>query len=318
MIGRATRWLALGLVLAGLLSLFWPWQTLTPLPADLARTILVELRLPRTVLALLIGATLGATGAALQGLFANPLASPDIVGASGGAALGAILVGYGLGLMAPLVFMTGGMAGAGGALCLLLLLGGRGSTPTLLLAGVAITALTGALSTLALALAPSPFAFYDIYGWLMGSLVDRSLDQLMWSAPPMVAAILIAVHAARALDALSLGEDVAAAMGHRPRDLRRRLIVACGLGIGAAVSVSGAIGFIGLIAPVLARGLMGGLPGRAVVPAAMIGAILLSLADLAVRFAPAGRVLPVGVVTALVGVPFFLWLVAHRHAGDRA
>jgi iron complex transport system permease protein len=134
----------------------------------------------------------------------------------------------------------------------------------------------------------------------------------------MVAAILIAVHAARALDALSLGEDVAAAMGHRPRDLRRRLIVAGGLGIGAAVSVSGAIGFIGLIAPVLARGLTGGLPGRAVVPAAMIGAILLSLADLAVRFAPAGRVLPVGVVTALVGVPFFLWLVAHRHAGDRA
>lgn len=314
---RATAWLALGLIFAALLSLFWPWQALAALPDDLARAILIELRLPRTLLALLIGATLAATGAALQGLFANPLASPDIVGASGGAALGAILVGYGLGLMAPLAFMAGGMAGAGAALWLLLLLGGRGSTATLLLAGIAITALTGALSTLALALAPSPFAFYDIHSWLMGSLVDRSLDQLMWSAPPMAAAVLLAARAAPALDALTLGEDVAAAMGHRPRDLRRRLIVASGLGIGAAVSVSGAIGFIGLVAPVLARGLTGGLPGRAVVPAAMIGAILLALADLAVRFAPAGRVLPVGVVTALVGVPFFLWLVARRHAGDR-
>lgn len=317
MTGRAIVWLALGLVLAGFLSLFWPWQGLMALPDDLARAILVELRLPRTLLALLIGATLGATGAALQGLFANPLASPDIIGASGGATLGAILVGYGLGLMGPLAFMAGGMAGAGLALGLLLLLAGRGSTATLLLAGVAITALTGALSTLALALAPSPFAFYDIHAWLMGSLVDRSLDQLMWCAPPMVAAILIAAHAAPALDALTLGEDVAAAMGHRPCLLRRRLIVAGGLGVGAAVSVGGAIGFIGLVAPVLARGLTGGLPGRAVMPAAMIGAILLLLADLAVRFAPAGRILPVGVVTALVGVPFFLWLVARRHAGDR-
>jgi iron complex transport system permease protein len=274
--------------------------------------VLVELRLPRALLALTYGAMLGASGAAVQALFANPLASPDLTGTTSGAALGAVLTAYIFGFSAPLALSIGSVLGALTALGLLLgLAGPRAETATLLLAGLAISALAGALTTLALALAPSPFAFYDAYEWLMGSLVDRSLSQSLFAAVPALAAIIFLLRSAWALDSLSLGEDVAQSFGHDVTRLRRRIVCLTAVGVGACVAICGAIGFIGLVAPIFARRLTGGHPGRAILPAALLGAILLLAADLAVRGAPLGRSLPIGVLTALLGAPFFLWLVAH-------
>lgn len=295
-------------------ALLLPWASLAALfdaDPDLGWTILAELRLPRAALALVYGAMLGGAGAAIQALFANPLASPDLTGTTSGAALGAVVTAYLIGASGALAMSVGAVAGAGLSLALLLgLAGRRADTATLLLAGLAISALAGALTTLALALAPSPFAFYDAYAWLMGSLVDRSLPQLTFAAIPAGGAILWLARLAPALDRLALGEEVAESMGHRLGRLRLQVVSLSALGVGACVAVCGAIGFIGLIAPVFARRLSGGHPGRAILPAAMIGALLLGLADLASRLAPLGRSLPVGVLTALIGAPFFLWLVA--------
>lgn len=278
----------------------------------LGLAILLELRLPRALLALVYGAMLGASGAAIQAMFANPLASPDLTGTTSGAALGAVVTVYLLGVSGPLALSIGSVAGALGALALLLALAGpRAETATLLLAGLAISALAGALTTLALALAPSPFAFYDAYDWLLGSLVDRSLAQAAFAAVPALLAIGLLARLRRPLDSLTLGEEVAQSLGHDVGRLRTEVVCLTAFGVGACVAICGAIGFIGLIGPIFARRLTGGHPGRAILPAALIGALLLLAADLLVRLAPLGRTLPIGVVTALLGAPFFLWLVAH-------
>jgi iron complex transport system permease protein len=308
--------LLLGLLLAAFAaSLFLPWSILSGLlvgDPNLAFAILIELRLPRAALALVYGATLGAAGAAIQALFANPLASPDLTGSTSGAALGAVVTAYLIGLSGPIAMSLGAVAGALGALILLIALAGpRSETATLLLAGLAISALAGALTTLALALAPSPFAFYDAYDWLMGSLVDRSLGQLAFAGIPAVLTILLLLRLSGPLDSLALGEEVAQSLGHDLLRLRLQIICLTALGVGACVAICGAIGFIGLVAPIFARRLTRGHPGRAILPAALIGAILLLAADLVTRAAPFGRTIPIGIVTALLGAPFFLWLVAH-------
>ncbi|MFN3388205.1 MAG: FecCD family ABC transporter permease [Allosphingosinicella sp.] len=308
---------ALGLALLALfaLSLAVPWGPLGALLAqqpDLGLAVLQELRLPRTLLALVYGATLGAAGAAIQALFANPLASPDLTGTTSGAALGAVVTAYLFGFSAPITLSLGAVAGALGALGLLLALAGpKAETATLLLCGLAISALAGALTTLALALAPSPFAFYDAYDWLMGSLVDRSLAQAAFAGLPALIVVALLLRLRVPLDALTLGEAVAQSLGHDMGRLRLQVICLTALGVGACVAICGAIGFIGLVAPIFARRLTGGHPGRAILAAALIGAILLLAADLVVRTAPLGRTLPIGVVTALLGAPFFLWMVAH-------
>jgi iron complex transport system permease protein len=307
--------LALAAALGFTLSLAVPWAPVASLLGEdrpLAFALLWELRLPRAALALTYGAMLGASGAAIQGLFANPLASPDLTGTTSGAALGAVVTAYLFGFPAPLALACGAVGGALGALLLLLALAGpRAESATLLLAGLAISALGGALTTLALALAPSPFAFYDAYEWLMGSLVDRSLEQAAFAAVPALAAIALLLRLRRPLDSLTLGEEVAQSFGHDVRRLRVEIVCLTAFGVGACVAICGAIGFVGLVAPIFARRLSGGHPGRAIVPAALIGALLLLAADLVVRTAPLGRTLPIGVVTALLGAPFFLWLVAH-------
>ena len=291
--------------------LLWPLAPLQ-IDAELGRTLLVELRLPRTLIVLGYGAALGISGAALQALFANPLASPDISGASSGAALGAVLGGYWLGFSQPLALAACGAAGAAAAMVMLLLLAGRrADSATLLLAGLAISLAAGAATSLALALAPSPFAFYDAFDWLMGSVVDRSLGQAFAALVPAIVACGLLLRRARALDLIALGEDVAASLGHRPRRLAREIVGLSAVAVGAFVAVAGAIGFVGLVAPVLARRLTRGHPGRAMLPAALIGAILLTLADLAVRAIPLDRPLPIGVLTALFGTPLFLYLIVN-------
>lgn len=305
--------LILGLIVAAAAHLLLPLTPLREAQAinpDLADLILVQLRLPRTLLAFGYGAVLGLSGAALQAIFANPLASPDISGASSGAALGAVVGGYWLEFTQPLALAACGAAGAIGTLVLLMALAGRrADTATLLLAGLAISLAAGALTSLALALAPSPFAFYDAFDWLMGNFADRSLVQAAAALIPAIIAVALLLRRATALDLLALGEDVAASIGVRPGRLSLEVIALSAIAVGACVSVAGAIGFVGLVAPFLGRHLTRGHPGRAMIPAAAIGAILLALADLAVRSIHLDRPIPVGVITALIGTPLFLWLV---------
>jgi len=320
--GRVAAALALALSAVFAASVLLPFGSLSALFGEdraLATALVVELRLPRALLAFAYGATLGASGAAVQALFANPLASPDLTGTTSGAALGAVMTVYIAGFTAPIALSMGSVLGALAALTLLLSLAGpKAETATLLLAGLAISALAGALTTLALALAPSPFAFYDAYDWLMGSLIDRSLEQAAFAGLPALLTIFALLRLGPALDRLALGEEVAQSMGHDVTRLRRQVICLTALGVGACVAICGAIGFIGLIAPIFARRLTRGHPGRAMAAAALIGALLLILADLVVRLAPLGRTLPIGVVTALIGAPFFLWLVAHMRWTLRA
>ena len=295
---------------AHLLLPLTPLQEAQAIDPALADLILVQLRLPRTLLVLGYGAVLGISGAALQAMFANPLASPDISGASSGAALGAVLGGYWLGFTQPLLLAACGAAGALGTLALLVTLAGRrADTATLLLAGLAISLAAGAATSLALALAPSPFAFYDAYDWLMGNFADRSLAQAAAALIPAMIASALLLLRARALDLTALGEDVAASLGLKPRRLALEVIAFSAIAVGACISVAGAIGFVGLVAPVFGRHLSRGHPGSAMIPAALAGAILLAAADLVVRAIPLDRAIPVGVITALFGTPLFVWLV---------
>ncbi len=305
--------IAVGLFILATAHLLLPWPTLHDLASidpALAQAVLIELRLPRTLLAVGYGAALGISGAALQAIFANPLASPDITGSSSGAALGAVFAAYWLGLSQPLAMAAAGALGAGSALGLLFALAGRRAEPSsLLLAGLAVSLSAGAATSLLLALAPSPFAFYDSFDWLMGNFTDRSLGQAAAALIPAAIASAILIRRRNALDMIVLGEDVTASLGLRPRKLGIEVIAFSAISVGACVSVCGAIGFVGLIAPVLARRITCGHPGKAMVPAGLIGATLLLLADFVSRNIPLDRPIPVGVLTTLAGTPLFVALV---------
>ncbi len=296
-----------GIAALHLLSPFGSLEAARAIDPGLATTLLVELRLPRTLLALGYGATLGIAGAALQALFANPLASPDITGSSSGAAMGAVFASYWLGVSSPLLMALAGALGAGLALVVLLALAGkRTDKVALLLAGLAVSLAAGAATSLLLALAPSPFAFYDAFDWLMGSFTDRSLGQAAAALVPAAIASALLLRRSGALDLMALGDDVLASLGHKPRRLGIEVICLSAIAVGACVSVCGAIGFVGLIAPVIARRLTHGHPGRALVPAGLIGGALVLGADLLVRVIPLDRAIPVGVVTTLIGAPIFI------------
>lgn len=282
-----------------------------PQNASAAHLILVEIRLPRALLAFLIGGVLGLSGAVLQGYLRNPLAEPGLLGVSGGASLGAVIaIHTGAASAFALALPLGGLAGATAATLAVVLLAGAQSSPiTLILAGVAISSLAAALTALALNLAPNPFASVEILYWMMGSLSDRSLEHV-WIAAPLIAlgaALLLSTGAD--LDALTLGEDAAANLGVDLDALRRRIVAGVALGVGAATAISGTIGFVGLVVPHMLRPLTGHEPRRLLLPSLFGGAALVLAADIGVRLvSPAGDI-KLGVVTALIGAPFFLWLV---------
>jgi iron complex transport system permease protein len=278
--------------------------------ADTATMIMMEVRLPRTLLALMIGATLGLAGASLQGYLRNPLADPGVVGVTSAASLGAVLALYtGISMAFPLALPMMGIAGA--LLCALLLQGlaGKGGVLSLVLAGVAVSSLCAALMSLALNLSPNPYAAAEIMFWLMGSVTDRSMDHVAFAAPFIIIGWVVLVLSARALDALSLGEESAASLGVNLVVTRNLVIGGTAISVGAATSVSGGIGFIGLVVPHLLRPLVGHSPSRLLLASALGGAALLLAADILVRVLPTGMELKLGVVTALVGAPFFLWLI---------
>jgi len=274
----------------------------------IAAIILLELRLPRTLLALAVGAILGLAGAALQGYLRNPLAEPSVLGTSNAAALGGVAALYfGFAQMHPAALPLLSIGGALLSLALLFALAGRSESPlTLILAGIAVGTLAVAGTSLALNLSPNPFAAMEIMTWLLGSLENRSF-QHVWIALPCVAiGMAMLLWNGRALDALTLGEDAARALGVDIGRTRLRLLVGTAIGVGGAVAVSGAIGFVGLIVPHLIRPLTDRSPSAILLPSAIGGAALLTLADLGVRIIPTTNELKLGVVTAFLGVPVFL------------
>lgn len=279
-------------------------------PSGLA-LVLQEIRLPRAILGGLVGATLGLAGAAMQGLLRNPLAEPGLIGVSGAAALGAVIVFYsGLAALMPLALPLGGIAGALLAALTIHLLARRDhSVLALILAGIAINSLAGALTALALSLAPSPYAALEVFFWLLGSVADRSFNHVALATPLMLVGWALFVGAGRGLDALSMGEDTAASLGVDLRSLRVRLIFGTALSVGAAVAVTGIIGFVGLVVPHLLRPLVGHQPSRLLLPSALGGAALTLAADTLARMTPTGSEIKLGVLTALLGAPFFFVLL---------
>jgi len=304
--------LALVAVLAFLASLLvGPSGFGIPQGSEAARMILVEIRLPRALLGALIGGALGLSGAVLQGYLRNPLAEPGLLGITGGASLGAVIaIHTGAAAAFALALPAGGLFGAAIAAAAVMLLAGERSGPlTLILAGVAISSLAGALTTLALNLSPNPFASVEMLFWLLGSLTDRSLTHVWLAAPLIIAGSALLMTTGRALDALSLGEEAAQNLGVDLKALRARIVAGTALAVGAATAVAGTIGFVGLVVPHLLRPLVGHEPRRLLPASAFGGAALVLAADVTLRlFSPLSEV-RLGVVTALIGAPFFLWLV---------
>jgi iron complex transport system permease protein len=284
-------------------------EVFSPAP-QVAGLIVTELRLPRTLLACLVGATLGLSGAVLQGFTRNPLAEPGLLGVSAGASLGAVIAIYfGMASLFEFTAPIMGLAGALGASALTFALGRNGGTMALILAGAAVSGLAGALISVALNLAPNPYAAYEIMTWLLGSLSDRSWNHVLLILPFVLVGCTMLLYTARGLDALSLGEIQAQSLGIDLKRLRLLVVLGTALSVGASTSVTGAIGFIGLVAPHLIRPFVGAHPRKILLPAAVLGALLLLLADIATRLIRIGPEIKLGVITSLVGTPFFFWLV---------
>lgn len=285
-------------------------------PASLERIILMEIRAPRTVLAPLVGAAFGLSGAALQGLLRNPLAEPSVLGAPQMAALGAagaIFLGGvpTTALLLPLVAVLFALASV---VAMVIVAGRQTSTATLLIAGLALSSLAAAALSFLLAMAENPFALAEIVYWLMGSIEDRAWSHVLIGAPFMLAGMALLMAARRGLGALALGEEVATSLGIGLGRLRWLIATGTALAIGGAVAVVGAIGFVGLLAPHLVRHAVQHDAGRSLLPSALAGAVLVQAADVIARLIPSTSEIKVGMITALVGVPVFLVLLLRHRA----
>ena len=285
-----------------------PWDAWTA--ADPRSIIIVQLRLPRTVLALLVGAALGLSGAVMQGYLRNPLADPGLFGVSTGAAFGAVLALF-FGYAAQLWLLPGfALIGAGLTMALLAVIAGRsGSLILFTLAGMILTSIFGSLTSLAISLAPTPFVSSQIVTWLLGALTDRSWDDVRIAAPLIALGAGLLFTTGRALDALTLGEQAARSMGVDPVRLQRIVIAGVALTVGASVAAAGQIGFVGLIVPHMVRPFAGHRPSATLLPAALGGALLLTLAEALGRILPTVSELRLGIAMSMLGGPFFLYLL---------
>ena len=281
-----------------------------------AAIILAELRLPRSVLALVIGAGLGAAGAAMQGYLRNPLADPGLFGIAPMAALGAVAsFWFGYSASAWLLPLFA-LVGAGAGMALLALIAGRtGGIALFTLAGLMIASLAGTLTSLAISTAPNAFAMSEIVTWLMGALTDRSWREVWIAAPLTLAGIGCLLMTGRGLDALTLGDAAARSMGMRPAILQAWLIAGIGLTVGSGVAVAGIVGFVGLIVPHLVRPFTDRRPSQLILPSALAGSCLVLVADSAVRILPLMTELRLGIALSLIGAPFFLWLLLRMRRG---
>ncbi len=306
------------LIIAVPLSLLAGRVWIDPFAAQTANAtiILLELRLPRALLALIVGAGLGAAGATMQGYLRNPLADPGLFGIAPGAALGAVLSLW-LGAASVWALPLFALIGAGGAMALLSLIAGRdGGVALFTLAGMMIASLAGALMSLAISLAPTPFAMSEIVTWLMGALADRSWREVWIAAPLILAGLTFLAKTRRSLDALTLGEKAARSLGVETRRLQWLIIAGIGLTVGAGVAVAGIIGFVGLMVPHLVRPFTDRRPSSLLLPSALAGALLLLVADCLCRVMPlAGGELRLGIALSLLGAPFFLHLLLRMRKG---
>ena len=273
--------------------------------------VMREIRLPRALLAVMIGASLGLAGAAMQGYLRNPLAEPGLIGVSASAALGAVLalqtgLAAAFTLALPLSALSAALLSVG---LILALAGPRGSSLTLILAGIAISALASALTSLVLNLSPNPFAAAEIVFWMLGALSDRSFEHVWIALPFMALGWLLLGGLGRGLNALTLGEDAAAAMGVNIKTMRLKLVIGTAACVGAATAVAGAIGFVGLVVPHILRPFVGARPSSLLWSSALGGAAMVLVADIAVRVLLPERDLKLGVLMALVGAPLFLHLI---------
>jgi iron complex transport system permease protein len=278
---------------------------------DTVALVMQEIRLPRAILGLTIGATLGLSGAVLQGWLRNPLAEPALLGVSASASLGAVIAIYtGFSALFPLGLPLAALAGAVAAVLVVQAMAGlRGGVLAVILAGIAVSSLASAMTALALNLSPNPFAALEIMFWMLGSLSDRSMTHVWLAAPFMVAGWAMLASLGRALDALTLGGDAAASMGVDMRRVQFLAVFGTAASVGAATAVAGVIGFVGLVVPHMLRPLVGARPSRLLPASALGGACVLLAADTLVRLIAPERDLKLGVLTAIVGAPFFLWLV---------
>ncbi len=278
--------------------------------------IVTEIRLPRVLLAIIVGASLGMSGAALQGLLRNPLAEPGLLGVSASASLGAVLCLYfGLASISAWLLPVSAMLSAALSTLLLALFAHRStSNLSLILAGIGLSSLAAALISLAINLAPTPADVQDIVLWLMGSIADRSFDDIRLCLPFVLAGLGLLLSCGRELDALTLGDEEAQSLGVSPARLRLKVIIGTALCVGASVAVAGAIGFIGLVVPHMLRRATGYHPARLLPASALGGALLLLAADIVLRLVSQDFELMLGVVTSLIGAPFFLLLVMRNQA----
>jgi iron complex transport system permease protein len=316
--------LVAGLAVAGLLLGEAPLSAdqfvlaLTDLSSG-AHEVVFNIRLPRTVAALVVGAALGLAGAVMQGLLRNPLADPGVLGVSGGAGLGAALA-ISLGLAAsPGLIEISAMAAALAVGALLTVIASRFREPeVLILFGVALSAFLGALTSLVFNFAPSPVTLAEVFSWLLGSVANRDWDDIIRQLPALGLGIVLCGYAARGLVMLTLGEETASLSGLPMTRLRAAAVAGASLLTGASVAMAGIVGFVGLAAPHLVRAATGGDPGRVLLPSALTGAVLLALADIAARVIPTDVELKLGVMTALFGAPLFAaiaWRAARSWRG---
>ena len=281
-----------------------------------SQVIVWAIRLPRALAAWIVGAMLGLSGAALQGLLRNPLAEPGVLGVSVCASLGAVIaIYYGLSAQFAPALQIGAVLGALLATAVIAFAAHKLSdTVGLILIGVGLSSLAGALLSLVMNLAPNPFTLNDMVSWMMGSVANRSLTDISLSAPIMALGAFLILKTRRGLSVLTLGEEAAYGLGLNLTATRVLITVGCGLATGASVALAGAIGFVGIITPHLVRPWVGSDPGRALVPSAIAGGVLLVLADVGARLIPSDNEMKLGVVAALIGTPVFLWIAVRRSA----
>lgn len=326
---KMARWLTPGLAVASLIAVFAACLIgSTPLPADRVlaallggadsgdRLVVWSIRLPRALAAFLVGAALGLSGAALQGLLRNPLAEPGVLGVSATASLAATFsVYYGLVSVSIWVLPLAAITGALGATALLTLAAiHTRSVVTLILIGVGLSSFAGALMSLLMNLAPTPFTLSDMINWTLGSVANRSFSEIGLALPFLGVGGYILLVTRRGLSALTLGEEAASGLGLDLRRQRIYTVLGAGLATGASVALAGAIGFVGIVAPHLIRPVMAHDPARSLIPSALLAGLILVIADIGVRLIPTINELKLGVVAALIGAPVFIWIAMQRRA----
>jgi len=322
-----TRWLTPALTLLSLIAIFAACLLgSTPMPFDRVlsaffsagdpgdQLVVWSIRLPRALAAFLVGAALGLSGAALQGLLRNPLAEPGVLGVSASASLAATFaLYYGLVALNPWILPLAAIAGALFATALLALAAIQTrSVVTLILIGVGLSSFAGAAMSLLMNLAPNPFSLADMINWMLGSVANRSFDEILLAAPFLVAGSAILLFTRRGLSALTLGEEAADGVGLNLRNQRIFTVLGAGLATGASVALAGAIGFVGIVAPHLVRPFVGHDPARSLIPSALLAGLILVVADIGVRVIPTTNELKLGVVAALIGAPVFIWIAMQR------